>query len=95
MFQCNDAGAAARYKCLQVGFGAQVRMTDIVLSLVVIAALALIVGAFVYWRRTGETKQPVLMLVLAAVAIANVLIWTIPNPDGSSPIDQVNEAGGQ
>ena len=70
-------------------------MTDIVLSLVVIAALALIVGAFVYWRRTGETKQPVLMLVLAAVAIANVLIWTIPNPDGSSPIDQVNEAGGQ
>ena len=95
MFQWNDVETGLRYKFFQACVGASEAMTDLVLSLVVIAALALVVGAFVYWRRTGESKQPVLMLILAGVAIANVLIWAIPNPDGSSPIDQVNEAGGQ
>ena len=66
---------------------------DIVLSLVMLTALALIAGAFFYWRRTGEVKQPALMVVLAIIAIANVLIWTIPTSDGSSPVDQVEAAG--
>ena len=68
-------------------------MTDIVLSIVMLTALALIAGAFVYWRRTGETKQPLLMVLLAIIAIVNVLIWTVPTPDGTSPVEQVEAAG--
>lgn len=64
-------------------------MTDIVLSIVMLAAFALVAGAIVYWRRTGETKQPALMVILAVVAIANVLIWTVPNKAGDAPVDQV------
>lgn len=64
-------------------------MTDIVLSIVMLAAFALLAGAFFYWRRTGELKQPALMVVLAIVAIANVLIWTVPSEDGTSPAEKV------
>ncbi len=65
---------------------------NIVLSIVMLAAFALIAGAIVYWRRTGEIKQPGLMLILAAIAIGNVLIWTIPTNEGSSPIDAAQSA---
>ncbi|KWV90474.1 hypothetical protein [Erythrobacter sp. YT30] len=63
-------------------------MTDIVLSIVMLAALALIAGAIFLWRRTGEAKQPALMVLLAIIAIANVLIWTLPTGSGESPLDQ-------
>ena len=62
---------------------------NLVLSIVMLAAGALIAGAFVYWRRTGETKQPLLMLLLALVAIANVAIWTVPTGEGEAPVDMV------
>ena len=65
--------------------------TDLVLSIVMLAAFALLVGAFVLWRRTRELKNPALMVVLAIVAIANVLIWTIPDADGTSPLDSASE----
>ncbi|QUL36474.1 hypothetical protein [Erythrobacter sp. JK5] len=68
---------------------------NIVLSLVMLVALALIAGAIVYWRRTGELKQPALMVLLALVAIANVLIWTLPDASGVAPVDQVESAGAQ
>lgn len=67
--------------------------TDLVLSIVMLAAFALLAGAFVLWRRTGEVKNPALMVVLALVAIANILIWTVPTDDGTSPLDQVQDAG--
>ncbi len=62
---------------------------NIVLSIVMLAAGALIAGAFVYWRRTGQTKQPLLMLLLAIVAVANVAIWTVPTSDGEAPVDKI------
>ena len=65
---------------------------NIVLSIVMLVAFALIAGAFMYWRRTGETKQPLLMMVLAFVAIINVLIWTLPDASGESPVDQIESA---
>lgn len=68
-------------------------MMDVVLSIVMLAAILLVVGAFVLWRRTGEAKQPALMVLLALIAIGNVLIWTIPTADGTSPVDQVEAAG--
>lgn len=68
-------------------------MTDIVLSIVMLAALALVAGAFVLWRRTGVVKQPALMVVLAVIAVLNVLIWTVPTEGGEAPITQIKAAG--
>ncbi|MDC8755146.1 hypothetical protein OIK40_10900 [Erythrobacter sp. sf7] len=70
-------------------------MTDIVLSIVMLAALALLAGAFALWRRTGQLKQPALMVLLAVIAVLNVLIWTVPSKDGEAPIDQIKAAGGE
>lgn len=67
-------------------------MTDVVFSIVILAAILLVIAAFVYWRRTGAVKQPVLMVVLALVAIGNVLILTIPTKDGAAPIDKIEAA---
>lgn len=67
-------------------------MLDIVLSIVMLAAFLLVVGAFFLWRRTGEAKRPLLMVLLSLIAIANVLIWTVPNADGSSPVEQAEAA---
>jgi hypothetical protein len=64
-------------------------MSDFVLSLVMLTAIALLAGAFVYWRRTGAVKQPVLMVLLAVIAIINVLIWTIPTKDGRAPLETI------
>jgi len=68
-------------------------MTDIVLSIVMLAALALVVGAAALWRRTGEVKNPALMVLLAMVAVVNVLIWTLPSTGGQAPIEQIKTAG--
>lgn len=67
-------------------------VTDIVLSIVMLAALALVAGAFVLWRRTGEVKNPALMVVLAVIAVINVLIWTLPTSTGTAPIEAARSA---
>ena len=61
---------------------------DTVLSVVTLAALALVGGAIYLWRRGGARKQAGLMLVLAAVMIVNVLIWTLPDGSGTAPIER-------
>lgn len=63
-------------------------MLGTVLSIVMLAVIALLAGAFLLWRRTGEIKQPALMVVLAVIALGNVLIWTIPDEGGRSPLTQ-------
>lgn len=68
-------------------------MLDVVLSLLVLAALALLAGAFVLWRRTGNLRQPLLMVLLAIIGLANVAIWTVPNAAGDAPLDQVQRGG--
>jgi hypothetical protein len=60
---------------------------DAVLSIVALAALALVAGAILQWRR-GMRKQAGLMLAAALVMIANVLIWTLPGSGGTAPIDR-------
>ena len=64
---------------------------DMVLSILVLAAVALIAAAIWQWRRGGAQKQVWLMLLLAVIMIANVLIWTIPNKDGTIPVDRAAE----
>ncbi len=63
--------------------------TSTVLSILVLAAIALLVGAFVLWRKGGASRQATLMVILALVAIANVAIWTVPDADGNAPIGQI------
>ena len=53
---------------------------DFVLSLVMLAAIALVIGAAWLWRRGGARRQAWLMLVLAGVMLANVAIWSLPPP---------------
>ncbi len=60
---------------------------DTILSIVALAALALIAGAIYLWRK-GVRKQAGLMLVLAVVMIVNVLILTVPGPGGTAPIER-------
>jgi len=50
----------------------------ILLSVAVIAALALVVGALNLLRKRQDRKRAILMLVAAAVLVGNVMIWTIP-----------------
>ena len=80
----------------RVGAAADTRaaMLPLVLSLTVIAALALIAGAYFLWRRTGSRKQPLLMLLLALIAFANIAIWTVPDSSGDAPLTKV-ERGAQ
>lgn len=47
-------------------------MLDTVLSITVLAAILLVVGAFLMWRRTGNVKNALLMVLLAVVALVNV-----------------------
>lgn len=63
-------------------------MTDAVLSIVVLLALALIVGA-IFAYRSGHRRQAVLMVILALVAGVNVAIWTVPNSAGEAPLDRI------
>ena len=64
-------------------------MLDLVLSIVVLAAIALFAGAFLLWRRTGNVKNALLMAVLGVIALVNVGIWTIPITDGEAPLDKI------
>ena len=67
---------------------------DTVLSVVALAALALVAGAIYLWRR-GVRKQAGLMLVLAVVMMVNVLIWTLPDSGGTAPIDRAAAGPGR
>jgi hypothetical protein len=59
---------------------------DTALSIVVLGAFALVLGAIVLWRR-GVRRQALLMLLLAAIAAGNVAIWVVPNEQGKTLVD--------
>ena len=58
-------------------------MADLVLSLTMLAAVALLGGAFVLFRR-GERRGALLMAVAGLVALANVAVWSLPAPQSAS-----------
>ncbi|MEM7687922.1 MAG: hypothetical protein AAF291_02775 [Pseudomonadota bacterium] len=68
---------------------------DLTLGMVMFVVAALLGGAYALWRQTGDATKPVLMVILAGVAVMNVLIWTIPTANGTAPIDKVGEAEGE
>jgi drug/metabolite transporter superfamily protein YnfA len=55
-------------------------MAGFIPSITVLAAFALLAGAFYLWRKQQAKKQVLLMCVLAFVMLANVVIWTLPEP---------------
>lgn len=58
-------------------------MADLALSLTMLAALALLGGAAVLFRR-GEQRRALLMAIAGLVALANIAIWSIPAPQSTS-----------
>lgn len=60
---------------------------DLMLSVFVLLAIALIVGAVVLWRRGGSRMQIALMLLLAAIVAGNVALLVVPTSSGTAPID--------
>ena len=61
---------------------------DTVLSILMLATIALLVGGIVLLRKGGYRKQAILMLVLAAIFAANVAIWTVPYKGGEAPAEK-------
>ena len=54
-----------------------------VLSILVLAAIAMLLGAAMMWRK-GDRKRAMLMLVLAAVIAVNVALWAVPDDSGQT-----------
>ena len=52
-------------------------MSDTILSLLMLAGVALTGGA-IYIFRTGDRKRALLMFVAALVMFANIAIWLVP-----------------
>jgi hypothetical protein len=66
-------------------------MLSTVLSILVLAAFALIGGAIFLWRKPGMRRQALLMLALAAIALVNLAIWTVPDSEGRSPAARMGD----
>lgn len=52
-------------------------MFDIVMSVVVLAVVALLLGAMMIWR-AGDRRRAVLMVIAALFLAGNVAIWSLP-----------------
>ncbi len=59
-----------------------------VLSILMLACIAMVLGALALWRRRGGGRQVWLMLALAVVLAINVAIWVVPSADGTAPVKQ-------
>ena len=59
-----------------------------VLSILMLTAIVMLLGAVYLWRQRGTSKQVWLMLVLAIVVLANVAIWVVPSVNGTAPAQQ-------
>jgi hypothetical protein len=66
---------------------------DLILSLLMLLAIVLVVGAIARWRREGFVRQVWLMLILAAVMLANVAIWALPGGADKVPDAPASAAG--
>ena len=62
--------------------------TGTILSVLMLACIAMLLGALALWRRRGGGRQVWLMLLLAAVLAINVAIWVVPAADGTPPVQQ-------
>lgn len=63
-------------------------MTNVILSVLMIAGIALLAGAYVLHSRGGERKKIWLMVIAALVMFANLAIWSLPTQSGQTLADQ-------
>lgn len=63
-------------------------MSELILSILMMAGAALLAGGVYVLRKGLNRKQGWLMLVAAAVMFANVGIGLIPVPDQNQPVNQ-------
>lgn len=66
-------------------------MFDLIISVILLAAIALAAGAFAMWRR-GHSRQAMLMAILAFIMIINVAIWLVPMEGGNTPMEAAADA---
>ena len=66
------------FKCTVIMTG------DLILSVLMLAGIALLIGAYRLWRKREDRKKAALMLVAAVVMFANVAIWLVPTPQGET-----------
>ncbi len=58
-----------------------------VVSVMMLAAVALVIGAIALARKGAPRKQVWLMLLLAVIVVVNVAILTVPGKSGGAPIN--------
>jgi hypothetical protein len=63
-------------------------MAATILSILMLAGIALLAGGLHLLIRKGDRKRGLLMLVAAAVMFVNVAIWLAPTPSGQTLIEQ-------
>lgn len=59
-------------------------MADVVLSVLMLAGIALLIGSIYLFRKGDDRKKALLMLVASLVMFGNLAIWLVPTPDGTS-----------
>jgi len=65
-------------------------MDEWLLSILMLAGAALLVGGVYILRKGTNRKQGLLMLIAAAVMFANIGIWLIPAPQANAPVESSN-----
>ncbi len=58
------------------------------LSVLVLACIAMVLGAAALWRRSGGGRQVWLMLALAAGRAKNIEIGVVQSAEGPAPVQQ-------
>lgn len=61
-------------------------MSNTILSIMMLAAIALLLGAVATWRKAAR-KQALLMALLALIIAGNVAVWVVPGADGTAPVN--------
>lgn len=57
--------------------------SDFTLSILMLAGVALMIGAIYLFRKSQDRQKAILMLIASLVMFANVAIWLIPTSQGS------------
>ena len=65
-------------------------MGGTLLSVLMLAGIGLLVGAFVLARRDGMSQKVWLMIAVALVMFGNVAIWVVPMEGGKAPVEVVD-----
>ena len=65
-------------------------MLNAILSIAMIAAFLLLVGAWKRWRRDGASQQMWLMVAAALIIFANIAIWVVPDKQGKSLVSEAS-----